>query len=113
MTLAEVGDRLEAYIRSQFRVSPSDTRFSRSQRLFEMGYIDSVGVVELLAFLTEEFHVALPDEALMSDEFSTIDGVAGLVYRYQNGGAASPAEPPTAADVRYMLNPAGQELTSP
>jgi acyl carrier protein len=88
MTVAQVGDRVEAYVRTQFRVSPSDTRFSRSQRLFEMGYIDSVGVVELLAFLTEEFHVTLPDEALMSDEFSTIDGIAGLVCRYRNGASA-------------------------
>jgi acyl carrier protein len=51
-----------------------------------MGYIDSVGVVELLAFLTEEFKVTLPDEVLMSDEFSTIDGIAAIVVRLR--GAA-------------------------
>lgn len=81
MTVAQIGDRLEEFVRTQFRVSPSDARFSRSQRLFDMGYIDSVGVVELLAFLTEEFKVTLPDEALMSDEFSTIDGIAAIVGR--------------------------------
>ncbi|HEY7503902.1 MAG TPA: acyl carrier protein [Gemmatimonadales bacterium] len=86
MTVAQIGDRLEQFVRTQFRVSASDTRFSRSQRLFDMGYIDSVGVVELLAFLTEEFKVTLPDEVLMSDEFSTIDGIAAIVVRLR--GAA-------------------------
>jgi len=87
MTVAQVGDRLEQYVRTQFRVSPADTRFSRSQRLFDMGYVDSVGVVELLAFLTEEFQVTLPDDALMSDEFSTIDGIAAIVVRLREAAA--------------------------
>jgi acyl carrier protein len=83
MTTAQVAARVEQYVRTQFRVSPSDSRFSRSQRLFEMGYVDSVGVVELLAFIGEEFQLTLPDEVLMSEEFSTIDGIAAIVVRLQ------------------------------
>lgn len=79
MTAGEVAERVEEYVRTQFRVSPNDTRFSRSQRLFDMGYVDSVGVVELLAFLSREFQVHLPDEVIMADEFSTIDGIASIV----------------------------------
>jgi acyl carrier protein len=86
VTPAEIASRVEQYVRTQFRVSPTDTRFSRSQRLFEMGYVDSVGVVELLAFIGQEFQVNLPDEALMSDEFSTIDGIAAIVARLGNRG---------------------------
>ena len=79
MTQAEVADRIERYVRIQFRVATGDQRFSRSLPLFERGYVDSVGVVELLAFLTEEFGVYLPDDVLMSDEFSTIDGIAAII----------------------------------
>jgi acyl carrier protein len=79
VTPAEIASRVEQYVRTQFRVSPTDTRFSRSQR-------DSVGVVELLAFIGQEFQVNLPDEALMSDEFSTIDGIAAIVARLGNRG---------------------------
>jgi acyl carrier protein len=77
----EVAERIERYVRIQFRVAPGDTRFSRSLPLFETGYIDSVGVVELLAFIEEEFAVNLPDEILMSDEFTTIDGIAAAICR--------------------------------
>lgn len=94
MTQAEVADRIEHYVRIQFRVAPRDVRFSRSLPLFEAGYVDSVGVVELLAFLSEEFAVNLPDEVLMSDEFSTIDGIAAVICRY---GATSQIEPEAAA----------------
>jgi acyl carrier protein len=82
VTHAEVAERIERYVRIQFRVSPRDTRFSRSLPLFEAGYVDSVGVVELLVFLGEEFAVKIPDESLMSDEFSTIDGIANVICRH-------------------------------
>jgi acyl carrier protein len=82
MTPVEVADRIERYVRTQFRVAPADTRFSRSLPLFEAGYVDSVGVVELLAFIGEEFAVDLPDDVLMSDEFSTIDGIAASICRH-------------------------------
>jgi acyl carrier protein len=93
MTQSDVADRIERYIRTQFRVAASDTRFSRSLHLFEGGYVDSVGVVELLTFLSDEFAVNLPDDVLMSDEFSTIDGIAAIICRY---GAGSWIEHETA-----------------
>jgi acyl carrier protein len=79
MIHANIAERIERFIRTQFRVAASDTRFSRSQPLFELGYVDSVGVVELLAFVTKEFGVEIPDEMLMSEEFSTINGIAAIV----------------------------------
>jgi acyl carrier protein len=85
VTEEQVAERVERYVRTQFRVAPGDQRFSRSLALFEAGYVDSVGVVELLAFLSEEFAVQLPDDALMSEEFSTITGIAAIVCRHGNG----------------------------
>jgi acyl carrier protein len=81
MSHAEVAERLERFIRTQFRVAAADRRFSRAQPLFELGYVDSVGVVELLAFVSQEFRVDVPDELLVSDEFSSIDGIASIVCR--------------------------------
>jgi acyl carrier protein len=77
----EIAGRLEAFIRTQFAIAPSDTRFNRSVLLFENGYVDSVGAVELLAFIQDKFGVVVPDEELLSDEFSTIDGIATVITR--------------------------------
>jgi len=43
--------------------------------------VDSVGVIELLEFVNEQFGVRIPDEALLSDEFTTIDGMAVVIRR--------------------------------
>jgi acyl carrier protein len=81
-------DRIEAFIRSQFKVDPSDDAFDHTVDLFELGYIDSVGITELLAFLSEEFGVEVPENDLLSDEFLRIDGMAMIVSRLTAEAAA-------------------------
>jgi D-alanine--poly(phosphoribitol) ligase subunit 2 len=76
-----IADRIEAFIRSQFEVDPSDDGFDRTIDLFELGYVDSVGFAELLAFLSEEFGVEVPEDDLLSDEFLRIDGMVMIVSR--------------------------------
>jgi acyl carrier protein len=85
MSSQQIAVQIEQFVRTRFRVAKSDTRFSRAQPLFEMGYVDSIGFVELLAFLSEQFHVEVPDEMLMSEDFSTIDDIALVVDRLSNG----------------------------
>jgi acyl carrier protein len=81
MKTADVEARIEEFVRVQFAISPTDPGFERSADLFEGGYIDSVGVVELLEFLREEFEVDLPESDLLSDDFSTVEGLAAIVRR--------------------------------
>jgi acyl carrier protein len=80
-------DRIERFTRTQFSIDPTDPGFARDADLFERGYVDSVGVAELLEFLSEEFGVEIPEADLLSDEFSTIDGIAGIVRRLVRGVA--------------------------
>ena len=81
MTQEEIAERIEHFIRAQFAVSASDLRFNRAVDLFENGYVDSIGVAELLAFIGGTFEVRVPDEDLLSDDFSTIAGMSAIVER--------------------------------
>jgi len=81
MELVEVQDRIDAFIREQFRVAEDDPRFDRSTDLYEGGYVDSVGVVELLAFIGEAFDVTVPEAELLSPDFSCVDGIGAVVHR--------------------------------
>jgi acyl carrier protein len=72
---------MEAWVRTQFAVSPVDPRFRRDTDLFDNGYVDSVGLAELIGFLEDEFGVEIPDELLVSDQFTTIEGISQVVCR--------------------------------
>jgi D-alanine--poly(phosphoribitol) ligase subunit 2 len=80
-TRATIANRIEAFVRTQFEIDPSDDGFGQTVDLFELGYVDSVGFAELLAFLAEEFGVDVPEDDLMSEDFVNIDGMARIVSR--------------------------------
>ena len=83
---------LESFVRKQFRVADGDSEFSRDAHLFEGGYVDSAGVVELLMFIESTFGVTLGDEQVFSDEFTTINGISALVAALElDDDAADPA----------------------
>jgi acyl carrier protein len=83
----EIAGCIEAFIREHFDVKPSDAEFGRSVNLWAHGYLDSIGVVEVIDFLESRFEVAIPEEALFSPEFTHIDGMAHWILGLRKAGA--------------------------
>lgn len=81
MDETQVAERIEAFVRDSFEVAADDPGFGRDVDLFEGGYVDSIGLTEMLAFIESEFGAEIPDEDLASDQFMTIDGIASIVAR--------------------------------
>lgn len=74
----EVADRTEAYVRASFNISPGDAGFGPTADLFHGGYVDSVGLVELLQFIQEEFDVETRRGPPVR-RLTTIEGIARIV----------------------------------
>jgi acyl carrier protein len=72
--------------------------FIRRQFLFDEGaslgdgdplfpeVIDSLGVMEVVAFLEEKYDVSIEEDDLLADNFRSLDAMSGLVDRKQNAG---------------------------
>ena len=74
----EIASVVERFIEKQFRVDGAGPAL-RSMHLFESGFVDSAGVVELISFLESTFKIRLGDDQVFSDDFTTIDGIASIV----------------------------------
>lgn len=81
MNQPDVARRTEEFVRERFSISSSDPWFSQTADLFAAGYVDSIGLAELLGFIEEEFGVEVPDDELVSEEFTSIGGIARVVCR--------------------------------
>lgn len=81
MTEQDVAAAVEEFARREFSIKESDQRFDRTVDLFEDGYVDSIGVIELIQFLERTFAIEIPEADLFSPEFSSIDGIARIVTR--------------------------------
>lgn len=79
VTEQQLATALDAFIRERFRVAPDDTRFHGDTNVWEEGYVDSAGVVEVFAYLESLVGERLPEDLLFNPEFVTVRGMARLV----------------------------------
>ena len=74
----EIASVIEHFIRKQFRIDGTVASL-RGAHLYESGFVDSAGVVELIAFLEATFNIRLDDDQVFSEDFTTINGIAAIV----------------------------------
>ncbi len=86
-------DIIERFLRARYRISSDDPGFSRRVNLWEEGYVDSVGVVEVIEFLERTFTTTIPEDALFSPDFACVDGMAAVVERSLEPRAPLTLEP--------------------
>lgn len=92
-----IANHVETFVRSRFQVQPDDAGFTRRVHLWEAGYVDSMGAIELIHNLERSFQITLPDTALFSEGFTSIDGIARIVASLQDA-AARLVPPPQRSD---------------
>jgi acyl carrier protein len=76
----EIASIIERFVRKQFRIDETVPSL-RDAHLFESGFVDSAGVVELIAFLESTFTIGLDDDEVFSEDFTTINGIAAMVEK--------------------------------
>lgn len=79
VTAEDCSAALEAFIRANFQVEDNDPYFDRNVSLWEEGYVDSVGVVEVIAFLEDTYDITITDDMLFSPEFTSIAGMSRMI----------------------------------
>ncbi|MDH4260768.1 MAG: acyl carrier protein [Gammaproteobacteria bacterium] len=84
-TPTAIAETVEAFIRRRFDIAESDPYFSRQSNLWDEGYVDSLGMTELIVFLESTFAIQVPDTVLFSPQFTSIDGIASLVEQVRDG----------------------------
>lgn len=90
ITQHKIAQPVERFIRMRFGVLDTDPGFHRDAHLYEGGFVDSAGVIELIAFVESRFNVKLEDEDVFSEVFTTINGISAVV-------AARLGHPPSGA----------------
>jgi acyl carrier protein len=57
--------------------------------LFEKGIIDSTGVLELVAFIEDNFKVTVSDDELVQENFSSLNAIEKFLLSKNNRTAAN------------------------
>jgi len=71
-----VTGQIEAFLKKQF---PLTRKVGRNDALLENGLLDSLGILEIVAFLEQEFRITIADEELLPENFQSITCLATFV----------------------------------
>src|SRR5256885_1773430 len=86
MNETEILARTRAYVQETFLYMRPGFVLGDEDRLLERGVIDSMGVMELLAFLRTEFGVVVADEDITESNLGTLADIVRYVTQHQTNG---------------------------
>lgn len=72
-------ERARAYVLENFLYARTDVQLTDTDQLLERGIIDSMGVLELISFVQEEFSVQVSDSDVTEENFGTLSGIARYI----------------------------------
>lgn len=85
MQTDQIKSQLNEFIRKRFNVPDNDPEFNDEVHLFDYGYIDSFGAVELTTFVENQFGIKVSPSDLVAFPLNTISEITTFVERRKKG----------------------------
>ena len=85
--MSSIETEVRRYVLDRLLFGRTEMEVGSDASFLESGIIDSTGVLELVAFLEEQFHVKVDDEDLIPANLDSINAITRFVERK----SASPA----------------------
>lgn len=82
-------ERARAYVLENFLYARTDVQLTESDALLERGIIDSMGVLELISFIQDEFRIKVGDDEITEENFGTLASIARYVVSKRGEAAVS------------------------
>jgi acyl carrier protein len=77
--MQEIDSLIREYIATNLLFSSNGYPYSDDASFLEEGIVDSMGIMELVAFVDEKFGITVEDEELVPDNFDSINRIASYV----------------------------------
>lgn len=76
--MSDTKERVRSFLDKKF---PTTRNIREDTALLGSGYIDSLGVLDIVTFLEQEFEIAVADEDLLPENFGCINSLCLFIER--------------------------------
>lgn len=84
----DVASRIRGYVQENFLYMRPAFQLEESTALLESGVIDSMGVMELIGFLEEEFEIVVEDADITEENLGSLEAITRYVTGAREARAA-------------------------
>lgn len=85
MDARDITNALRDFIKHRFNVPENDPDFDDNVHLFDYGYVDSFGAVDLSAFVEKYCSISITQSDLIAFPLNSIREIADFAARRKNG----------------------------
>ena len=85
MEMETIKSEIRNYIREKYHLSQDDPDFNDTVHLYDYGYVDSFGAVQLKMFVESKFSVQFSPSDLTTVPLNTVEQMADFVAKRTNG----------------------------
>lgn len=84
----QAAERIRNFILEKFALARKRGLTNRAQ-LLDTGILDSLGVLDVVAFIEKEFSVQVSDDELVPENFQTVEALVAFVQSKSSNGSGS------------------------
>lgn len=77
-------EAIREFLAENFILDQQGGRLDASESLTGLGVLDSMGVLELIMFIEEEFNIKVPDEDTLPENLDSVAGLVSYIERRRN-----------------------------
>lgn len=77
--MSVVEQKVRGFILENFMFSDDESALGNEESLLEKGVIDSTGVMELVAFLEDEYKIQVADDELVPENLDSVQNIVAFV----------------------------------
>jgi acyl carrier protein len=85
MAADPIAKHIQEFIAERFPAARNRT-LEQDERLLENGILDSLGVLDLVAYLEQEFAITVTDDDLVPEHFETLERLTAFVAKRRGPG---------------------------
>lgn len=85
MNVDDISKTLREHVVIKYDVPPDDTDFDNDVHLFDYGFIDSFGAVELITYVEDTFGVRVSPSDLIAYSLNTINEISQFIDLRKKG----------------------------
>ena len=80
-TIMNIEEELRNFILENFIIDENPSQLDKNQSFLESGIIDSTGILELVSFIEEHYHITVEDEDLIPDNLDSLNNVINFINK--------------------------------
>jgi acyl carrier protein len=77
--MTTVEQEVRTFLAENFSLGKNASNLSGTQSLTERGFVDSVGIVEVLTFLETRYEIQINDDETVPENIDTIDNIVRFI----------------------------------